>query len=44
MSFVLWVTETGHEWKAGGRLGRGHRPQAEKESMATQPVPWAGWF
>lgn len=22
----------------------GHRPQAEKECIATQPVHWVGWF
>lgn len=44
MSFGLWVTETGQEWKTGRRLGIGHRQRAEKDNMATQPVHWVGWF
>lgn len=39
---LVWVTETGQEWKTGRRLGISHRQRAEKDNMATQPVHWVG--
>lgn len=42
MSFGLWVTETGQEWKTGRRLGISHRQRAEKGNMATHTTSALG--
>lgn len=44
MSFVLWVTETDHEWKTGGRLGRATgRGQRKTAWPYSQCTGWAGF-